>query len=175
MPFRPLKKLDLEALGQYGLRLLGQRARSIAELRQKLRARAARESDVDQAIVKLKSLRVLDDRQYAEHYAETQARGNRVGRQRVMRDLLQKRVARSVAQKAVGEAYSGTDESLQIEQFILRKLHGQKPSEYLAEPKHLASIYRRLRTAGFAAGPSIRVLKRFSEQADDLEGLEDAE
>ena len=175
MPFKPPKKLDLEALRQYGLRLLGQRARSIAEVRQKLRARAAREGDVDQVIEKLKALQVLDDRQYAEHYAEAQVRGNRVGRQRVLRDLMRKQVARSVAQKAVGEAYSGTDEILQIEQFIMLKLRGQKPAEYLAEPNHLASLYRRLRTAGFAAGPSIKVLKRFSAQADELEGLEDSQ
>ena len=175
MPFRPLKKFDLEALGEYGLRLLGQRARSIAELQQKLRARAAREGDVEEVIARLKALQVLDDRQYAERYAEAQARGNRVGHQRVLRDLLRKQVAPSVAQKAVGEAYSGTDEILQIEQFIGLKLRGQKPAEYLAEPKHLASLYRRLRTAGFAAGPSIRVLKRFSAQADELEGLEDSQ
>lgn len=175
MPFKPPKKLDLEALRQYGLRLLGQRARSIAEVRQKLRARAAQVGDVDQVIARLKALQVLDDRQYAEHYAEAQVRGNRVGSQRVLRDLLRKQVAPSVAQKAVGEAYSGTDEVLQIEQFIVLKLRGQKPAEYLAEPKHLASLYRRLRTAGFAAGPSIQVLKRFSAQADELEGLEDSQ
>lgn len=175
MPFRAPKRLDLDALGEYALRLLGQRARSIAELRQKLGARAALEGDVDRVIARLKALQVLDDRQFAEHYAEAQARGNRVGRQRVMRDLLQKRVARSVAQKAVGEAYSDSDEILQVEQFILRKLRAQKPAEYLAEPKNLASMYRRLRTAGFAAGPSIRVLKRFSAQADELEGLEGSE
>src|SRR3974377_1840552 len=100
MAIKPPKKLELEALSQYGMRLLAQRARSVGELRQKLWMRAERESDVDQVMAKLKALRVLDDTQYAEHYAETQARSNRVGRQRVMRDLLQKRVARTVAQKA---------------------------------------------------------------------------
>jgi len=173
MPFRPPKKLDLEALGQYGLRLLGQRARSVAELRQKLRARAEREADVDQVIARLKALRVLDDRQFAENYADSQARDNRVGRQRVLRQLAQKRVAWSVAQKAVGHAFAGTDEVERIEQFVTRKLRGQQPAEYLAEPSHLASMYRRLRTAGFAAEPAIRVLKRFSERADELEGQEE--
>jgi regulatory protein len=175
MPFRAPRRLDLDALGEYALRLLAQRARSVAELRQKLGARAASQSDVDRVIARLKELRALDDRQFAEHYAETQVRSNRVGRQRVLRDLLRKQVARSVAQKAVVEAYSGADEILQVEQFILRKLRAQKPAEYLAEPKNLASMYRRLRTAGFAAGPSIRVLKRFSAQADELEGLEGSE
>jgi len=173
MPFQPPKKLDLEALGHYGVRLLGQRSRSIAEVRQKLRSRAQRQADVDQVVAKLKALGLLDDRQYAENFAESQARDSRVGRQRVMRDLLQKRVARPVAQKAVGEAFAGTDENLQIEQFIRRKLRGQDPAEYLAEPNHLASMYRRLRTAGFAAGPSIRVLRRFAERAEELEGQEE--
>ncbi len=175
MSFSRPKKLDLDALREYALRLLGQRARSIAELRQKLGARAALEGDVDRVIARLKTLRVLDDRHFAEHYAESQVRDNRVGRQRVLRELLQKRVAPSLAQKAVGQAYSGTDEILQVEQFILRKLRTQKPAEYFAEPKNVASMYRRLRTAGFAAGPSIRVLKRFSAQAEELEGLESSE
>jgi len=169
------KKFELDALSEYGLRLLAQRALSGGELRQKLRQRAAVEGDVEKVIARLKELKVLDDRQFAEHYAEIQAQSNRVGRQRVMRELLQKRVAHSVAQRAVGEAFAGTDESLQIEQFIHRKLRTQKAAEYLAEPKNLASMYRRLRTAGFSAGPSIRVLKRFSVQAEELEGLEERE
>ena len=46
-------------------------------------------------------------------------------------------------------------------------------SAYLAEPSHLASAFRRLRYAGFSAANSIRVLKRFSQQADELDGSEE--
>jgi hypothetical protein len=43
----------------------------------------------------------------------------------------------------------------------------------LAEPKQLASIYRRLRGAGFSTSASIRVLKRYSEQAEALDESDD--
>jgi len=56
-----------------------------------------------------------------------------------------------------------------IEQFLARKYRGKNLAELLAEEKHLASAYRRLRTAGFGAGNSIRVLKRYAAQADLLE------
>jgi hypothetical protein len=43
----------------------------------------------------------------------------------------------------------------------------------LAEEKHLASAYRKLRLGGFSSGNSIRVLKRYAAEADRLEGLEE--
>jgi hypothetical protein len=41
--------------------------------------------------------------------------------------------------------------------------------ELLQEDKKLQSVFRRLRYAGFSAGASVRVLKRYAAQADRLE------
>jgi hypothetical protein len=51
-------------------------------------------------------------------------------------------------------------------------MRGKNLSEYLKEPKNLASLYRKLRVAGFSTPASIRVLKSFSSRADELEELE---
>jgi hypothetical protein len=42
----------------------------------------------------------------------------------------------------------------------------------LAEEKHLVSAWRRLRYAGFSAGNSLRVLKRYAADEASLEALE---
>ena len=48
--------------------------------------------------------------------------------------------------------------------------------EFLADPKNLAAAFRRLRTAGFSSGTSIKVLRKHSQMADELEdGEESAE
>ena len=88
---------------------------------------------------------------------------------RVMRDLRARRVAPQVAEEAVADAYAEVDESKQIEEYLNRKFRSVNLPEYLREPRHLASAFRRLRYAGFSAGNSIRVLKRYSQHADALE------
>jgi regulatory protein len=45
----------------------------------------------------------------------------------------------------------------------------------LQDDKHLASAFRRLRNAGFSAGGSIKVLKRYAAEADRLEEIDEEE
>ena len=60
-----------------------------------------------------------------------------------------------------------------IEQFLARKYRGKNLHVLLTEEKYLASAYRKLRTAGFGAGTSISVLKRYASEAERLEDLEE--
>jgi SOS response regulatory protein OraA/RecX len=77
-----------------------------------------------------------------------------------------------VAEKAVGDAFGEVDESAAVEAWIARKYRNVQLHEYLQDPKHLASAYRKLRYAGFSSSTSIRVLKRYANEADALEDLE---
>lgn len=164
--------LDAAALKEYALRLLSGRALTTAELRRKLAARAAAPEAVGEVLAQLKDYGYLDDARYAEHFAGARAGGGRYGAQRVLADLLKKRVAPATARRAVTAAYSGVDECGQIEQFLARKYRGKDLAALLQDARQLGSAYRRLRTAGFAAGPSIRVLKRYAEAAELLEDCE---
>jgi RecX family. len=92
---------------------------------------------------------------------------------RVLRDLGQRKVGSTVAQKAVEQIFEGADETAMVEEFLARKFRNQKLSEYLQEPKHLAAAFRRLRYAGFSSTVSIRVLKKYAAQAEDLESLDE--
>jgi len=169
---RKSKLLDAEALLNYALRLLGGRAYSMGELREKMRQRAERAESVDGVITKLKEAGYLDDRKFAENYAAARLENQGFGKMRVLRDLRQRRVAPQLAEKVTEQTFQSTDEIELIEAFLKRKFRGKQLVPFLKDPKNLAAAFRRLRYAGFSPGASIRVLKRYSSQAEELDGLE---
>lgn len=173
MTKRKPKLFQQAELFNYAVRALGSRGHSTGELREKLRRRAERAEDVDAVLAKLKEIGYLDDRRFAENYASARLENQGLGKMRVLRDLRQRRIAPKLAEQVAEKTYRETDEAGLIEDFLKRKYRGKKLAEFLAQEKNLAAAYRRLRYAGFAAGPSIRVLKRYAAQADELEALED--
>lgn len=173
MPNRAPRKLAAMALFDYALRLLGGQARSVAELREKLAARAERPEDVSAILARLRQSGYLDDRRFAENYAAARRDNQGLGQERVLRDLRRRRVAPRLAEAAVRAAYRDSDEIRLIEQYLQRKYRGIPLEEYLAEPKHLAAAYRRLRGAGFSGGNIVRVLTRLGGDADWLAAAEE--
>ena len=145
---------------------------STGELREKLKRKAEKVGDVDGVIAKLKDYGYLNDKQYAEMYASRRLENEGFGKARVLSDLRSKRVAPAVAERAVNQTFASTDEVELIEQFLARKYRRTPLAEVLAEPKGLASAYRKLRGAGFTHGNSMRVLKRHGKDAEALDALD---
>src|SRR5207249_1808266 len=98
MEERKIRQLDGERLWAYALRILGGRAHSIGELREKLRRRAMRAEDVDDVLARLKQAGYLDDRRFAEAFAAARLSGEKFGRTRVLQDLRQRRVSPGLAE-----------------------------------------------------------------------------
>jgi regulatory protein len=171
---RAPKKLDAEALWSYSLKLLGSRAQSSGEVRQKLLRRAESESDVETTIQKLREYGYLNDEKFAESYANWRKDNEGFGRMRVLRDLRQRRVAPNVAGTAVDQAFLGADEEQQVEAFLERKFRNVDLHQMLQDDRKLQSAYRRLRYAGFASGIVVKVLKRYASQAERLEDEPDS-
>ena len=169
------KPLDLEGLLGYAARTLASRAQTSSELREKLKRRAARHQDVDEVIGRLKDSGYLNDKRFAESFAAWRKENQGFGKTRVMRDLMARRVAPALAKQASEAAYREVDEIAMIEKFLARKYRGKDLGTMLAEEKHLASAYRKLRAAGFSTGNSIRVLKRYAAEAERLEEMEESE
>jgi regulatory protein len=167
--FRKPQRFAGEQLFGYGLKLLSARGLSEAELRSKLQRRAADENDVEPAMRRLKEMGLLNDSRFAESFALARLENQGFGKSRVIADLAGRRIPRELAAKAVEETFRDTDETELIRQFLERKYRGKNLALLLKEEKHLASAYRKLRQAGFSSGVSIRVLKKYSEQADLLE------
>jgi regulatory protein len=180
-PAKPKKLLDREGLMAYSARVLSSRAQTLAELREKLRRRAAEPACVDEVLARLKEMGYLNDERFAEGFVSWRKDQEGLGKTRVLRDLLVRRVAPALAKKATDTAFQGSDEIAMIERFLERKYRGKDLGALLAEEKHLASAYRKLRLAGFNSGNSIKVLKRHAakakqpleEIAEKWEGLEE--
>lgn len=167
------KKIEGEALKAYAVRLLGGRALSVGELKAKLRLKAVKLEEIEPLIAQLKDYGYLNDSRFAEHFAGRRASSGVIGRQRVLADLARKRVAPKVAEKAVSEAFAGSSEVEQVEQYLERKYRGKDLGTMLKDPKMLASVFRRLRTAGFGSGAAIKVLKRHAAEAEQLEDMDE--
>ena len=173
MAFRTPKPLDVEGLMDYAARALSARAYTVSELKTRLKKRAARAEDVEAVLVRLKDAGVVNDRRFAGSFAEWRRESQGLGKTRVLRDLMARRVAPAVAKQAVDAAFEGVDETAMIEAFLKRKYRGKDLRALLQEQKELASAFRKLRAAGFSTGNSIRVLKRYAAEAERLEEMED--
>jgi regulatory protein len=168
-----VKPLDIEGLMNYAAQALSARAYSISEMRTRLKKRAARQEDVEEVLDRLKRGGVLNDHRLASSFAEWRRENQGMGKHRVMRDLMNRRVAPALAREAVDAAYEGADEPAMIQAFLERKFRGKDLGALLQEQKNLASAFRKLRGAGFSTGNSIRVLKRYAAEAERLAELGD--
>src|SRR5580700_8719151 len=175
MAKRQPQPLDRDKLLNVALRALGGRAHSSGELREKLRRRAQNNEDVDAVLGKLREAGYLNDRSFAENFASARLQNQGLGKMRVLRDLRQRRVAPKLAEQVTEQTYQKTNEADLIEEFLRRKYRGKELGVFLSEEKNLAGAFRRLRYAGFSAGQSIRVLKRFASQPEVLDALESEE
>jgi regulatory protein len=167
--------LDSGALWTYALKALGGRAHSAGELREKLRRRAMRISDIDPILARLKESGYLDDRKFAEAYAAARLENAQLGRTRVVRDLRQRRVSPELAERTVRKVYEDVNEEALIEGWVRRKYRLASKENLFQNDKDLAAAYRRLLGAGFRSGEILRVLKRFARNPDLLETFEPPE
>ena len=171
MAIKSAAKLDASQLKDYAARLLASRALTSSELRRKLRSKAARLADVDELMESLCGYGVVDDRRLASSFAFNRAESGSMGSRKALAQLRAKGVSPSVAQAAVDEAYQGRDETKMVEDYLARKFRSKNLPELLTDKAKLASLYRRLRTAGFSSSASIRALKRLSSEAAALENM----
>jgi regulatory protein len=175
MEDRKNRRLDGGALWEYALKALAGRAHSTGELREKLRRRAARASDIEGVLARLKDNGYLDDRRFAEAFATARLANDRLGQRRVTQELRQRRVAPALAERTVEKVYREVDEETLIETWIRRKYRTTPREGLFQEEKDLAAGYRRLLRAGFRAGPILNALRRFAKNPDLLDGFEPGE
>ena len=166
------RKLDGSELKQYALRLLAGRSLSTDEMRAKLTARALETSGIEAIIEYLGEFKFLDDTRFAQHYTRLRLEGDGHGQARVLRDLRQRKVDTPLAQQTVTAAFATVDEVTMIEQYLARKFKNIDLTAYLREEKHLASAYRKLRRAGYGSSNVIRVLRRYTARADEIDESE---
>ncbi len=168
---RPPKKLGPDRLWDYALRLLGHRGYSSGEMRLKLSLKAETVSVLNEVMAKLKEYGYLDDKKFSEIYAANRKENDSLGRLRILRELRARRVPQAIAERAVNRVFAATDEQTLAAAYLERKFRGKNLSEYLHDEAKLASVFRRLRRAGFSASATISVLKSFTAKAAELENF----
>lgn len=102
---------DVEGARRVALRMLGTRPRSVQEMLRKLRQRGINPSAVAEVVGRLETQGLLDDREFAEHFARVRsAKGH--GRSRLLTDLLARGVDRRLAEGAIDRVLDaeGVDE-----------------------------------------------------------------
>jgi regulatory protein len=162
-------KLSEDALFDYAVRALADRACSSDELRFKLRRRAARIADIEPVIARLKDLGYLDDKRFAEMYTTMRVENEGFGRARVLHDLRGRRVAPKLAEAAVSRVFGDRDELEMVSAFVERRMPSIIAGGHTGDERKLLAAYRKLRRAGFSSGPILTVLKRFAAHPELLE------
>jgi regulatory protein len=173
MAFKRAARKDYteDSLYEYAVGALGRRMRSVAELKRLVRPKVAHQDDADQlvetVVERLKQQKYLNDTRYAEAYSTNRRDNEKFGRMRVITDLKSRGVHGDVIAKAVGEAYSETDEVDLARKFLQRKR--VRPPE---DDKATARIFRMLMRAGFSSRSAYRVLNGWKANPDVLSALE---
>jgi regulatory protein len=138
-----------------GLKMLGRRELSEAQIRTRLARREHDEEEINEAIARLKAERAIDDGRVAGAIARTATSIKRRGRLRVRREIEHAGIARAAAAKAVEEAFGELDEDALLEASLSRKL---RTGIELDDKRVFARLYRYLCGQGFESDRVLRAL-----------------
>ncbi|MBI2764695.1 MAG: regulatory protein RecX [Chloroflexi bacterium] len=84
------------------VRYLGQRPRSVAEIRRQLRSKRFDDAAIDVAIEKLRAQRYIDDEAFARYWVEQRDRFRPKGQRAIASELMQKGVSREAIDLVLG-------------------------------------------------------------------------
>lgn len=150
--------------------MLARRPYSVAELRRALRRKFENESAVSGAIARLRELKFLDDREFAEQYAASLVRNRALGRARVARELKAKLIDYRHIDPALDQAFEETTERELLERVLDRKIRALRLP--LTRPKFYA-LCQSLARRGFRSDDIMKAVRSRPELklvADDIEG-----
>ena len=139
-----------------GLKLLGRRELSVAEMRTRLLGREYSPEETDEAIARLLETGALDDKRVARAYARTASKVKGRGRLRVSRELQAMGIARDVIADAVADVFGEIDERAMIQRAIQKKLRGSRKPATMQER---ARLYQFLMRQGFTPAAVSAVLR----------------
>ena len=108
---------------QRAVKLLSAKSRSIAELRERLlEGKRSNTVAVEEVIARLREYGYLDDERFAFGFASLKVRQRPIGRARLERDLMFKKVTREVAGEALDLVFAETPEADLIDRAIEKRV-----------------------------------------------------
>ena len=146
--FMPPAMAAEKSVYEQALTLLEYRARSVDELRRKLRQKGGAADEIEEALQRLLDQKLLDDADYAKQFARGKLGSSGASRRRIAQELGRKGIGRDAADAAIEEltGEEGLD-PLQAAQRIARKKWTALAS--LDEPTRRRRLYAFLARRGF--------------------------
>ena len=108
---RERRELDAKAAKLAAFELLARKAWSARELISRLKRRGAPDEIARAVVTELTTRGYVDDASFARFWAESRARGRRIGSRRLRQELLQKGIPRDLAAAAVAAAFEEAPEA----------------------------------------------------------------
>ena len=138
-PSTPLTPEEIRARTfQRAAKLLAAKPRSIAELRERLlEGKRTTKGAVEEVIARLREYGYLDDERFAFGYASLKVRQRPIGRARLERDLMFKKVTREVADEALDLVFAETPEAELVDRAIEKRLRLRGQPKNRVEAKKL--------------------------------------
>ncbi len=130
------------------LNLLARRDHTVHELKQKLSVRGFSADSITTAIEKLSGQKLLDDRRFAERWADAAIRGGRGYGLRILQELQRKGVSREIAAEVVATATAEHLESDSVAAIVARRFAAFDPAG--ASQKEKQRVYSYLQRRGFS-------------------------
>ncbi len=173
---RPRRPLDAEKSRtrtlQRAVKLLAAKPRSVAELRERLLEKEwTDEAAADYAVAKLSEYGYLNDEQFALSFAQSRVRQKPVGRQRLARDLKNKKLDKETAEQALEKVFEETPEDQLIDEAIARRVRLRGRPQTREESK---SLFDHLLRRGFSIDLIINKVRALSASALDDDADADA-
>jgi regulatory protein len=139
------------------LRMLARRELSEAQIRQRLARRGESQESIDDAVVRLKSERSIDDERVAGAIARTQAAGRKRGRRRVLQQIEAAGIDKSIASRAVDQVFQDLDPDALLSTSLEKRLRGR---DRIADDREFQRLFRYLSAQGFDSDRILAHLRR---------------
>jgi regulatory protein len=149
------------------VRALARRDHSVAELERKLRDRNFEAGIIVKVMARLKKAGFLDDRRFAERWAESAVRNGRGYGPRLHVELARRGVPRDIIADVVTDITASFDEEETLSALVARKFAGFDPQAASDRDKRRVVAY--LQRRGF----STAAIFRFFRTGDDCRGVDD--
>lgn len=140
-----------------GLKILGRRELSEAQVRERLARKGHEETEVEAAVERLRAERAIDDARVAEAIAHTETTVRRHGKLRVRRQIEQAGIAPAIARNAIDTVFDAIDDDTLMDAALRKRLHGR---DRIADEAEFRRLFRYLVGQGFEPDRVMTALRK---------------
>jgi len=152
---------DAEAARQKCLHLLRLRARSAAELRERLTAAGFPQQVIGGVLADLESARLVDDKEFARSWVASRQAAGGAARRKLRWELRRKGISENLIREVVDAEIDDEAELRSATQLAQRRLRGQAPT-----PQNLSRLRRLLLGRGFGFDTVEAVLRHIAKEME---------